>query len=80
MINSAKSGDTVIIPEGTYKKPIEIKKPITLKGSTINWFIVREFPSFAFLASDSIGRQTMIFQLFALFSFNCRIFLAFPGL
>lgn len=32
LIDSAKAGDTVIVPKGIYKEPIDINKSLTLKG------------------------------------------------
>ncbi|HLA85326.1 MAG TPA: M56 family metallopeptidase [Thermoguttaceae bacterium] len=35
MIDDAKPGDVVVVPEGTYDKPITIGKSITLKGENV---------------------------------------------
>lgn len=34
LIDSARSGDTVIVPKGIYKEPIDINKSLTLKGES----------------------------------------------
>jgi nitrous oxidase accessory protein NosD len=34
LIDSARAGDTVIVPEGVYTEPIEITKSLTLKGQS----------------------------------------------
>ena len=36
LIDSARIGSTVIVPNGIYAKPVEINKPLTLKGESKN--------------------------------------------
>jgi len=34
LIDNAKENTVIIIPKGIYKEPIEIRKPLTLKGTS----------------------------------------------
>ncbi|MHC4467567.1 MAG: right-handed parallel beta-helix repeat-containing protein, partial [Planctomycetota bacterium] len=62
LINSARAGDTVNVPEGTYTKPIIINKSLTLKGQPQSASILQVTADMPAIMVDTKGKGNVTIE------------------
>ncbi|MHC5076967.1 MAG: right-handed parallel beta-helix repeat-containing protein, partial [Planctomycetota bacterium] len=62
LINSARAGDTVIIPAGTYNKPLYIDKSLTLKGKSQSASIIEVTADMPAIMIDTKGKGSVTIE------------------